>query len=464
MKKKHLVFLQLALAIVFTACCLVAKGQSVYDDFLEDGKAWHYNCSKYNPTQGATSYNFTLFVDRDTIINGQTYKRICQDSAERFWCALRQEGQKVYVAYNGINPELLYDFSLSEGETAAVVDDEEVKVARIDTVRSGERLFRRFHLTGSQGHLKTVWVEGIGSCELLTRPFSVPGPTYCLLSCEVGGDTLFTSHDINAAPYHSIHMLGEHTAWRYNQSYYANNQPRETFMTETRFNVTGTETVSEKTYFKVAVETAAVDAGRSVEGSSSCPVVLLREQDGKVYVEKQSYLAYLASGSPELADGVVVYVTADDSDELLLYDFTLTEGDDYPMPDDVTVSKVENVTSTDGVERKLYILSNDMLILEGVGCLNCYGELIGYQSTGRVVNSGDNAELRGYFDAYYPMGESEAGVFYDYSLWNVTGMDRLKVNSSAVTQPIYDLQGRRLTGTPGRGLYIRDGKKMVIRE
>ena len=454
----------LPLLVFVSACSLVAQGQRVYDDFLEDGKAWHYNCSKYHPTQGVTSYNFTLFVDRDTIINGQTYKRICQDSAERFWCALRQDGQKVYVAYNGIDPALLYDFSLSEGETAAVVDDEEVKVARIDTVRSGERLFRRFHLTGSQGHLKTVWVEGIGSCELLTRPFSVPGPTYCLLSCEVGGDTLFTSHDINAAPYHGIHMLGDQSVWRYNQSHYANNQPRETFMTETRFSVTGTETVSEKTYFKVAVETAAVDAGRSVEGSSSCPVVLLREQDGKVYAEKQSYLAYLGSGSLEMAGDVVPYVTADDSDELLLYDFTLTEGDAYPMPGDVTVSKVEYVTSTDGVERRLFQLSNDMLILEGVGCLNCYGELIGYQSTNRVVQYEDDAESRGYFDAYYPQGENGACVYFDYSQWIVTGIGRLKPSSSESTQSLYDLQGRRLSGTPGRGLYIRDRKKVVLRE
>jgi hypothetical protein len=35
--------------------------------------------------------------------------------------------------------------------------------------------------------------------------------------------------------------------------------------------------------------------------------------------------------------------------------------------------------------------------------------------------------------------------------------------ASSVNAPAYDLQGRRLSQKPERGLYIRDGKKRVVR-
>ena len=43
-----------------------------------------------------------------------------------------------------------------------------------------------------------------------------------------------------------------------------------------------------------------------------------------------------------------------------------------------------------------------------------------------------------------------------------TGIQSLKAVEPA-SQTIYDLQGRRLTTAPAKGLYIKDGKKFVVK-
>jgi hypothetical protein len=44
-----------------------------------------------------------------------------------------------------------------------------------------------------------------------------------------------------------------------------------------------------------------------------------------------------------------------------------------------------------------------------------------------------------------------------------TGIHAIARASDAII-PIFDLQGRRITARPQRGLYIRDGKKYVVKE
>ena len=261
----------------------------------------------------------------------------------------------------------------------------------------------------------------------------------------------------------ALKMLGEGVVWCYNQDYYVYGQPRSTFDTETLYRVTGTEQVDGKTYFRVAVESVLTGSRTSENGHDSWPAVLLREEDGKVYVQRQSYIAYMQSGSPEITVGAETYIAATDDTEQVLYDFTLVEGDRYPLPGEVTVKEVKSVTSTDGVERRLFRLSNDMLILEGIGCLNCHGELIGYQSADRIIHYGDYAESRGFFNSYYPQGENAHGVSFDYGVWNVTSISTIATGKKRSQANGYDLQGHRLNTPSRRGLYIRDGRKMVVR-
>ena len=46
-----------------------------------------------------------------------------------------------------------------------------------------------------------------------------------------------------------------------------------------------------------------------------------------------------------------------------------------------------------------------------------------------------------------------------------TGIDEVAGANGASAQPsaLYDLLGRRITGTPQRGIYIKDGRKIMVR-
>ena len=41
-----------------------------------------------------------------------------------------------------------------------------------------------------------------------------------------------------------------------------------------------------------------------------------------------------------------------------------------------------------------------------------------------------------------------------------TGVENVKIGRATLDEPIYDLQGRRLSAKPQKGLYIQNGKKM----
>ena len=41
--------------------------------------------------------------------------------------------------------------------------------------------------------------------------------------------------------------------------------------------------------------------------------------------------------------------------------------------------------------------------------------------------------------------------------------ERMYIDNSPKDSPLYDLQGRRLTSQPSKGVFIKDGKKVVVR-
>ena len=148
--------------------------------------------------------------------------------------------------------------------------------------------------------------------------------------------------------------------------------------------------------------------------------------------------------------------------ELLIYDFTVKKGDRYPTsPEygDVYVSDVESVVTEDGITRKLFLLSNGIRILEGIGCINT-GLLLHYLYDQTSIAhyfqmGGINVELYTYND-----GEK---VVYKITDFRTTTEVRPRMNKEDDFSNIFDLQGRRLSEMPQRGLYIRNGKKFVVK-
>ena len=72
---------------------------------------------------------------------------------------------------------------------------------------------------------------------------------------------------------------------------------------------------------------------------------------------------------------------------------------------------------------------------------------------------------------YVPEGSVEAyrnaPVWQDFDIiaTDFSGIEEIRVDEELdePQSPLYDLQGRRVTGTPERGLYIRNGKKVWIK-
>ena len=190
---------------------------------------------------------------------------------------------------------------------------------------------------------------------------------------------------------------------------------------------------------------------------------LYLRQGDKVYAKKDSYREYMKKVLPEGSD--FFEEQADWYDDVVLYDFSLNEGDRYPCCGNVTVKSVSQVTTRDGFTRKLLLLSNGLEILEGVGCLNSSYGVFAYQNDpgkraqeGRGISRADEETGIGVL-SFRKYGSSSSPIF-------VKGDIELQVAPIEVDNifdaPYYDLQGRQVA-QPARGLYIHNGKKYLQR-
>ena len=157
----------------------------------------------------------------------------------------------------------------------------------------------------------------------------------------------------------------------------------------------------------------------------------LREENGKVLVNYEEYINYLKRLDYEhteayykelaeqmgkdikLKDGktmetdnwveggdvnYIPYPLTDDG-EMVLYDFTMQVGDKFRSVaghDDISVIKVGTVTTVGNIERRKLTLSNGLVLIEGVGCINSPSRLFTYLNP-LPRNSQTINEFRGYY-------------------------------------------------------------------
>jgi hypothetical protein len=276
-------------------------------------------------------------------------------------------------------------------------------------------------------------------------------------------------------------MLGENTAWRYDFEDYKIGAPRGTFLGFIYYELEESDTIVDGTHYR-KLQTNYYPLGANSHGWIDCddndtaiqksynalienqpaiPVVLLREVSGKVYVQRHSYVEFMEWIGNLIYCPAIYQEDTCDTDQLL-YDFTLKLGDPYPSGDTATVSSVIEVVTPDGVVRKLFTLSNGMEILEGVGCIDCAGQLVGYQSMAKEqLSESGNYIYLSHSAYYYPKGLGGDAMLLEWSINTVKGTAgeiRIENGSEA-----YVLQGRKLQAAPAKGLYIRGGKKYLVR-
>ena len=156
-------------------------------------------------------------------------------------------------------------------------------------------------------------------------------------------------------------------------------------------------------------------------------------------------------------------------DEVILYDFTLGVDDTFGS---TSIREVSTV-NVGGEPRKMITLATGHRLLEGIGSLT--GGFFEYMKAPLWLPGFTGictTYLRLYEENDLLVFEQSSEETYDYLLteedvqnYLLTGVREgiVKQADDKTTAPVYDLQGRKLSSMPAKGIYIQNGKKYVVR-
>lgn len=215
MKKTFLlIVMQFALIISLS---LKAQTQSYeYIPIVKEGLQIWTTDQKYGQYNEQYRYERLALTEEDTIINGENYKKI-YSFTERdfnienatFVCGIREnENKQVFVAYHNRPEFMLYDFSLTEGDS--ILADEEYElyfnVTNVDTlVFNGVE--RREITLQFYNYAWVTWIEGIGNIEGLLMDWRSyimamdPMPNVRLRCYEHNEENLYSDFSFNESIY-----------------------------------------------------------------------------------------------------------------------------------------------------------------------------------------------------------------------------------------------------------------------
>ena len=281
-------------------------------------------------------------------------------------------------------------------------------------------------------------------------------------------------------------MVKEGNQWSYAHSFiYRVHGNTVTVYTFYKYEFDGTIELNGKTYMKL-YETGLDEYGR---GYGPDYVLGLREENGRVYAYYDEFMNLFGDFiDPEAKyyDSAMPYTVTEDG-EVLLYDFTLNEGD-YLGPTDIyaktyihgkTQKTMENGEVHDffhvwrsyyeGFEDEDY---DDSLwseggeydtVISGIGSLECLIDWLFpriYPTDGSMPKNWLNIFIADN-ELVYKSSDYVKDVFFDNL---VTGIGRIKSDAGRDVKPcLYDLSGRKIDGQPRPGVYIKNGRKVVIK-
>ena len=453
---------RLLLLLLFIPCMLSA--QDVYSDMLVEGKTWNFIRWPYGNTRQEG-------MRGDTIVNGQTCKKfgyVNKDGTFDCSAVFRQEGDKVYVKHYKSNEfSLAYDFG---AKTSDVIT---IGLARIEVTETGTVSARGHELRritykviefndGNEwivveGNYGGSWIEGIGGS---TGPMTeIPVPDFAgnydnFTDISLGDELLCDVNIFYDSGYEKM-MLTYKPEWTYTKQIWDEMKGNWGDPVECHAKKTGMELPPPGNFPYTTV---------TIEEEQESKL-LLRGND-QVYAEKNCFLEYMSKAFPGINDVFteLAYYPLD----VVLYDFTLDVGDRYPCRGEVTVEEISWMTTRDGISRKLFRLSNGLLLLEGVGCLNSRYGVFGYQNDPGINGESEVAQAPQSNEppadntilSFLKYGDNTEPV-YILGDWEM-GVEKVE-KSITTSSDIYDLEGRRLNGTPRKGVYIQNGKKRVVK-
>ena len=413
MKKGFILTMMLAMATIVIA-------QEGYEPMLKVGKTWE----NYMLQGGMQDVRQTYLVSGDTVVDGeQCYKMHITLSD---WhtgkllmtyqpdIVLMEKEGKVW-RLNGGQKDLWFDFSLSVGDKAP--NNPAFTVTAIDRLAVGDRNLLRITLSGTvatmsgqEAMVEDYWVEGIGST---SGPWwSYEGGTDksfgVLQGCYEDGYCLFNGNDF--IPHQRL--LEDGKAWTY-VHYDTNNQA-----SYYKYFIEGDTIVNNLSYMKL------------YQNDMTGYRCAMREEGKRVYC-----------------------VMKGDSEEQLLYDFGVVGGDELTVMDvkgKVELTSVYNLYGSKCGSQEIAFTQDFNTVkvrwLDGIGSVE---ELL--------------SPLTEYWGQNYLVYcEVKKQPLYVVPGHTVGIADAISPRPSA-NNAIFDLQGRRFSGKPEKGMYIQDGKKRIVR-
>ena len=171
--------------------------QMAYRPMIEDGKVWAVRLADEEQTEEYFEY---YYFDGDTIINGQTAKRMLYDRIGSNWDksgeyigAWYEQDKKVYYAGKGKQQfELLYDFTLSTGD---IIQSEDL-VLQVTKMSGSIPGFKGTYLDLQYINTAPIverWLEGVGSqyYPWLNLCARWAGVGVGLLFCKAGDEIIY---------------------------------------------------------------------------------------------------------------------------------------------------------------------------------------------------------------------------------------------------------------------------------
>ncbi len=180
--------------LFFIGCSIVIHAQQYYP-FIEEGKTWaELNVFQHPIPNAPIVYSTRTFkFEGDTTFEGNSWKKLFVttndpefESWQQEFCFYREQDRKVYRYSDPMTgEEMIYDFSLSLGDSIYIVDgqpfDYWIHVVEVDSIAINGNMRKRIHFDDPA----EVWIEGLGSTYMPFDPiygqFTIGGGLFSLL-------------------------------------------------------------------------------------------------------------------------------------------------------------------------------------------------------------------------------------------------------------------------------------------
>lgn len=222
--KKTFVLIVMQFALIISLS-LKAQTQSYeYIPIVKEGlQIWTID-QKYGQYNEQYRYERLALTEEDTIINGENYKKIYSFTEREFdietatfVCGIREnENKQVFVAYHNRPEFMLYDFSLTEGDSILAESNGEYdlyfNVTDVDTIDYNGVERRKITLQ-FYNYAWVTWIEGIGNIEGLLmdwRSYTMamdPMPNVRLRCYEYNEECLYSDFSFDESIYDCYTLL-----------------------------------------------------------------------------------------------------------------------------------------------------------------------------------------------------------------------------------------------------------------